>query len=58
MAFLMLPFTNGLSNFPQWNWKDGTSVTPDDFANLQKQIRRLQEENEILKKAMGIFVRK
>ncbi len=34
-----------------------TSVTPDDFAKLQKQIRRLQEENEILKKAMTIFAR-
>ena len=40
------------------NLEDGTSITPDDFANLQKQIRRLQEENEILKKAMAIFARK
>lgn len=38
--------------------EDGTSVTPDDFNELQKQIRRLQEENEILKKAMAIFARK
>lgn len=38
--------------------KDGTSVTPDDFAKLQKQISHLQEENEILKKAMAIFARK
>lgn len=38
--------------------EDGTSVTPDDFTKLQKQIRRLQEENEILKKAMAIFARK
>ncbi len=38
--------------------EDGTSVTPDHFAKLQKQIRRLQEENEILKKAMAIFARK
>lgn len=38
--------------------EDGTSVTPDDFANLQKQIRRFQEENKILKKAIAIFVRK
>jgi len=30
--------------------EDGTSVTPDDFAKLQKQIHRLQEENEILKR--------
>ena len=38
--------------------EDGTSITPDDFANLQKQIRCLQEENKILKKAMAIFARK
>lgn len=38
--------------------EDGTSVTADDIAKLQKQIRRLQEENEILKKAMAIFARK
>jgi transposase len=38
--------------------EDGTSITPDDFTKLQKQIRRLQEENEILKKAMAIFARK
>lgn len=40
------------------NLEDGTSITPDDFTKLQKQIRRLQEENEILKKAMAIFARK
>jgi transposase len=38
--------------------EDGTSVTAYDLAKLQKQIRRLQEENEILKKAMTIFARK
>jgi transposase len=38
--------------------EDGTSITPDDFNKLQKQILRLQEENEILKKAMAIFARK
>jgi len=40
------------------NLEDGTTITPDDFAHLQKQFRRLQEENEILKKAMAIFARK
>nr|BAA01401.1 hypothetical transposase [Geobacillus stearothermophilus] len=30
--------------------EDGTSVAADDITKLQKQIRRLQEENEILKK--------
>lgn len=37
---------------------DGSSVTSDDFIKLQKQMRCLQEENEILKKAMAIFARK
>lgn len=31
--------------------EDGTSITPDDFNQLQKQIRRLQEENDILVRA-------
>jgi len=30
--------------------EDGTSVTPEDYAKLQKQMRKLQQENEILKK--------
>lgn len=38
--------------------KVGSSVTPDDYAKLQKEMRRIQEENEILKKAMAIFARK
>jgi transposase len=38
--------------------EDGTSATPDDFVQIQKQLRRLQEENEILKKAMAIFAKK
>lgn len=37
---------------------DGSSVTPEDHAQLQKQMRRLQEENDILKKAMAIFAKK
>src|SRR5690625_6267321 len=37
---------------------DGSSITPDDYAKLQKQMHRLQEENEILKKAMAIFAKK
>lgn len=37
---------------------DGTTVTPDDFVKLKKQMLRLQEENEILKKAMAIFAKK
>jgi len=30
--------------------EDGSSITPDDYANLQKQMLKLQEENDILKK--------
>lgn len=30
--------------------EDGSTITPDDYAKLQKQLRRLQEENEILRK--------
>jgi len=37
---------------------DGSSITPADYAKLQKQMRKLQEENEILKKAMAIFAKK
>ncbi len=37
---------------------DGTTVTPEDFAKLQKQMLKLQQENEILKKAMSIFAKK
>ncbi|OEH92416.1 transposase [Bacillus solimangrovi] len=49
----------------KWNKKyspieteDGSSLTADDIAKMQKQMLRLQEENEILKKAMAIFAKK
>ncbi|WP_353949345.1 transposase [Sporolactobacillus sp. Y61] len=38
--------------------EDGKSFTPEDYLKLQKEIRRIQEENEILKKAMAIFAKK
>ncbi|WP_067844348.1 transposase [Amphibacillus sediminis] len=38
--------------------EDGSSVTPDDYANMQKEMLKLQQENEILKKAMAIFAKK
>jgi transposase len=47
-----------IKRYSPMDLENGTSVTPDDFTKLQKQIRRLQEENEILKKAMAIFARK
>jgi len=37
---------------------DGSSVTPEDYAELKKQMHKLQQENEILKKAMAIFAKK
>lgn len=38
--------------------EDGKSFTPEDYVKLQKEIRRIREENEILKKAMAIFAKK
>jgi transposase len=37
---------------------DGGSFTPEEFLNLQKELHRLKEENEIFKKAMVIFAKK
>src|SRR5699024_5508289 len=31
--------------------ENGSSVTPDDYIELKKQMLKLQQENEILKKA-------
>ena len=47
-----------IKRFTPMNLEDGTSVTTDDFIQLKRQMRRLKEENEILKKAMAIFARK
>jgi len=47
-----------IKKFSPVELEDGSSVTPDDYAKLQKQMRKLQEENEILKKAMAIFAKK
>ena len=33
-------------------------VTPHDLQKMKKEMRRLQEENDILKKAMAIFAKK
>lgn len=37
---------------------DNTTVTADEYNKLLKKMSQLEEENEILKKAMGIFARK
>jgi transposase len=34
-----------IKRFSPMNLEDGSTVTPDDYAKLQKQLRRLQEEN-------------
>lgn len=33
--------------------EDGSSATPDDYAALQIQMLKLQQKNDILKKAMA-----
>jgi transposase len=38
--------------------EDGKSVTPKEVKALEKRIRELEMENEILKKATAIFARK
>ncbi len=38
--------------------EDGSTVTPDEMVKMKKQMLRLQEENDILKKAMAIFAKK
>jgi len=35
-----------------------TTITAADYQAILKKNRKLEEENEILKKAMGIFARK
>lgn len=38
--------------------EDGDTVTADEIAKMKKQMLKLQEENEILKKTMAIFAKK
>jgi transposase len=38
--------------------EDGKSVTPKEVKVLEKRIKELEMENEILKKATAIFARK
>ena len=57
----------GISDNTLQNWKKQLDQTPEnafpgngnprdkEFAQLQRDFRRLKEENEILKKAVGIF---
>jgi len=57
----------GISDTSLENWKRQLEQTPEnafpgngnpkdkELAQLQRELRRLKEENEILKKAVGIF---
>ena len=57
----------GISDNTLQNWKKQLQQTPEnafpgngnprdkETAQLQRELRRLKEENEILKKAVGIF---
>ena len=47
-----------IKKFTSVGLEDGSSMTPDDYSELQKQMLKLQEENAILKKAMVIFAKK
>ena len=47
-----------IKKFSSIELEDGSCVTPYDYANLQKQMHKLQQENDILKKAMAIFAKK
>ena len=47
-----------IKKFTPVELEDGSSITPDDYAKIQKQMLKLQEENDILKKAMAIFAKK
>ena len=59
----------GISNNTLQNWKRQIVKTPDnpfpgngnphdnETAQLQRELGRLKEENEILKKAVGIFTK-
>ena len=44
-----------IKKFSPIEMENGSSITPDDYDKLQKQMLKLQQENEILKKAMAIF---
>jgi len=39
-----------IKKFTPMELEDGSSITPDDYSELHKQMLKLQEENAILKK--------
>jgi transposase len=40
------------------NPEDSDSLTPKELAEMKKEMARMREENEILKKAMAILAKK
>lgn len=40
------------------NPEDSDSMTPKELAEMKKEMARMREENEILKKAMAILAKK
>jgi len=57
----------GISNVTIYSWinkytptemEDGSTITPDDYTQLQKQMQKLKKEKEIFKKTMSIFAKK
>ena len=38
--------------------ENASTITVKDYEKLQKQMKQIQEENEILKKAVAIFTKK
>src|SRR5699024_152906 len=38
--------------------EDGSSVTPNDYAKMEKEMLKLQQESRIFKKAMAILAKK
>lgn len=47
-----------IKDFTPVDESDNNSLTPKEVAKIQKENLRLQQELEILKKAMAIFARK
>ena len=47
-----------IKKFSPVELEDGSPVTPDNYAKMQKEMLKLQQENEVLKKAMAIFAKK
>lgn len=47
-----------VKSFTPMNPGDSESMTPKELAELKKEMARIREENEILKKAMAILAKK